>query len=361
MALSGALAALIALGCGGMVERDRAGNGGGSAAAATGPTGGAGATGGVGELGGTGGLGGADCADLNSNPDHCGTCGHSCLGGQCASGLCQPVVLQYLGNQGATALAVDATHVFWASPVQRTRKNGEQPTTLAEASGSVWGVALDETSIYWTDVYVGLKRMNKDGSGDVASLGKGGYRVAVDRTHVYTAWQSLWKISKADGSIAELAQVGGEGIALDEQFVYVTTWTPGGVWKVAKQGGGAKQLASHEYSAYVAVYGDMVYWTAQGGGSGVYAVSKDTTGVAELLASAATPYGIAADDRGVYWTEFDTGNIWMLPTGSTTPIALATAQHAPRDLTVDEQAVYWTNDASYSAVSRVAKPALSSR
>jgi len=58
------------------------------------------------------------CGDTVSDPANCGRCGHSCLGGTCAGGLCQPQVLA--ANQpSATNLAVDSSTVYWAagSPV----------------------------------------------------------------------------------------------------------------------------------------------------------------------------------------------------------------------------------------------------
>jgi hypothetical protein len=58
------------------------------------------------------------CGSLD-DPQNCGACGHSCLGGACARGQCQPVVLAE--DQPTTqdslsdAMAVDDSHVFWLS------------------------------------------------------------------------------------------------------------------------------------------------------------------------------------------------------------------------------------------------------
>ena len=151
-----------------------------------------------------------------------------------------------------------------------------------------------------------------------------------------------------------LAPIGGQGIALDATHVYFTTWSPGGVHKVAKHGGPVVDLASSPSSSYTAVWGDRVYWSSQGEN---LVLSVSTSGGApEVVFESATPYGIAADAAGVYWAEFSGGSIWMLPTGETVPIRLASGQFSARDLAFDEQTVYWTNDASYSAVSKVAKP-----
>ena len=49
----------------------------------------------VGGTGGTAGLDGGDasCSGTDSDSSNCGRCGHSCLGGSCLQGVCQPFVL----------------------------------------------------------------------------------------------------------------------------------------------------------------------------------------------------------------------------------------------------------------------------
>ena len=64
---------------------------GGTAGTGAGGTAGVGATGG--SIGGVGGGGGHACTDTSSDAANCGTCGHSCLGGQCSAGVCQPLLL----------------------------------------------------------------------------------------------------------------------------------------------------------------------------------------------------------------------------------------------------------------------------
>src|ERR1700734_708942 len=54
------------------------------------------------------------CPDTQSDPQSCGACGHDCLGGAGAAGLCQPVVLAGHEVYPAT-LASDGAGVFWAN------------------------------------------------------------------------------------------------------------------------------------------------------------------------------------------------------------------------------------------------------
>src|SRR5688572_2029032 len=46
------------------------------------------------------------CGDTSGDSKHCGTCGHSCLGGACAKGRCQPITLATSADL-PSALAID--------------------------------------------------------------------------------------------------------------------------------------------------------------------------------------------------------------------------------------------------------------
>ena len=48
---------------------------------------------GSGDGGTDSGLDATPCTSTESNPLHCGTCGHDCLGGLCINSRCQPVVV----------------------------------------------------------------------------------------------------------------------------------------------------------------------------------------------------------------------------------------------------------------------------
>jgi len=326
----------------------------------TGGTGGAPAVGGAPALGGAG-TGGAACSpDVSRDPANCGRCGHSCLGGECANGWCQPVVLDSLGNTGANALALDAESVFWVSPAMVLSKLGGRAKVLAPAPPVIFGIAVDHDDVFWTDLNGFLQRVPKTG-GAPQSLALGGYRVALDDSYAYTAWTDVHRVPKGGGTVETLADFGGQGIAVDDDSVYFTTWgsgipgkSDGGLFKVPKAGGPVLELAVTDCSSYVTTYGDTVYWGNQCGSAGVRAIPK-LGGTVTLLAGAGTPYGIAADADGVYWADHG-GWVSMLPTEGGQPVTLADGQFAPRDLAVDADAVYFTNDSSMSSIVKVAKP-----
>lgn len=56
-----------------------------------------------------------DTSTIDRDPAHCGTCGHSCLGGACANGLCLPVVVGETTGELVFDLAVDRSNVYWTT------------------------------------------------------------------------------------------------------------------------------------------------------------------------------------------------------------------------------------------------------
>src|SRR5687768_7515719 len=58
--------------------------------------------------------GGAGCGDVATDAQNCGRCGHSCLGGLCDKGVCQPIVLA-ADQPGPQEVLVDATRAYWTN------------------------------------------------------------------------------------------------------------------------------------------------------------------------------------------------------------------------------------------------------
>ena len=56
---------------------------------------------------------GGACVDLGSDVGNCGNCGHSCGGGACNNGVCQPETL--VSAMGISTLAVDPTGVYYSN------------------------------------------------------------------------------------------------------------------------------------------------------------------------------------------------------------------------------------------------------
>ncbi len=88
-----------------------------------------------------------------TNANHCGLCDHSCLGGTCSKGQCQPIALARQQRK-ADYLAIDATNVYWTSPdtgtVQKVPLNGGTPINLTIEQYGCANLTVDATSVYFT-------------------------------------------------------------------------------------------------------------------------------------------------------------------------------------------------------------------
>ncbi len=120
--------------------------------------------------GGTTSLCGSACVDPNSDPKNCGACSHACAGTQCSGGVCAPIYLA--GSQDRpTAIAVDASHVYWANvgtnpgtgSIVALSLSGGTPTTLASSLPGPFAIAVDSANIYWTDSNDGVNAMTLAG------------------------------------------------------------------------------------------------------------------------------------------------------------------------------------------------------
>lgn len=133
------------------------GGSGGNTGGFSGSGGGVGGLGGSAGTGGEGGTGGSACGSTATDPSNCGACGHSCFGGTCSNGACQPFKLSSQNEYEVDGIAVTSKAVFWGSySVNHLMKCdlpgcASGPKELAKGSGPVIGVAVDATSVYFTD------------------------------------------------------------------------------------------------------------------------------------------------------------------------------------------------------------------
>jgi sugar lactone lactonase YvrE len=228
------------------------------------------------------------------------------------------------GQSMPTAVAVDLTSVYWTEPgtVMKVSLDGGTPTALA-SSGEPEGVAVDTTSVYWTDAAAGtVMKVPLDG-GTPTTLASGQSHptaIVVDATSVY------W-ISYSSGDIMKMPLDGGTpttlmtdlwspvSITVDATSVYCgTSGYPNSmnphafeVVKVSLDGSYATFLlgGSAEYSANgIMVDGTSVYYSLNNLISGfvgdIMKMPLDG-GTATTLAEAQA-YAIAVDATSVYWT-----------------------------------------------------------
>jgi hypothetical protein len=53
------------------------------------------------------------CTNVDSDATNCGRCGHSCQGGACSAGRCQPIEMARFTDEPTATVVLSRTHVLW--------------------------------------------------------------------------------------------------------------------------------------------------------------------------------------------------------------------------------------------------------
>lgn len=327
------------------------------ASSGAGAAGSTGTSSGSGSSGTSGGGGGATC-----NPDGapCSSalpcCAEACVDGTCGVPACakgEGAVALASGLNWPFGVAVDETSVYFAlynsdGAVMKVPKAGGEVMTLKEGLDSPSQLALDDANLYVSVAGSGqVLKISKDGA-DVAVLasGQGGPSgLAIDATHVYWAnylGGSLVNVPKSGGPTATLAsELNPYRVGVGTTDLY-WSGSSSGLRSVLKTGGPSIQIASGNPRTMVSD-GTSVYWTDPGDAT-VKRADEDG-GNPETLAALevdAFPDGIAVDELNVYWT-VATGQVMKVAKTGGVPAVIADGQNQPAIVAVDGSCVYWTN------------------
>ena len=245
------------------------------------------------------------------------------------------------------SIAVDSTSVYWTEDIgtpwgggtgalKKVGLNGGTVTTLASGT-SAWqfgpqGIAVDSTSVYWTDNFSGTVNKVLISGGSVTTLASGtnNWRygpqgIAVDSTSVYWAdGAGIRKVGINGGTVTTLASgtINPYAIAIDSTNIYWTGYTNTNsvtVNKVGLNGGTVTTLALEQSGCPrgIAVDTTSVYWTDMCNWAvnkvGINGGSVTTLASGSYTGEFNGPYGIAVDSINVYWTEFnESGSIYKV-------------------------------------------------
>ena len=199
------------------------------------------------------------------------------------------------GDSGANAIALDATHVYWAASgvlpdwrghVSRIRRDAPGMEERLWDATRVTGIVFDSTTLY---------TMTSGGGGSVLALplaggpartlpalvGAVGLAASADALFAVNN-STLQRIDKATGETTTLftGNVGGTSIAVHVGFVY---WGYGGYWPGYPHPGAGKVLK-----------------TSLAGGA-----------VTEIAICQGKPAAVAVDDTNVYWVNWVTGEVML--------------------------------------------------
>lgn len=349
-----------------------------------------------------------DGADLTSDGENCGACGHSCGGGACSDSVCQPAQLAS-GQDHPSGLAVANGTVVWTNAGHAPAKNANgalMSCPLPENGGcpdgartiySSLGLPSSPTVVDGT-VYL-IDGMLLDGRGDVSgfvpikgtldggprknllwwgSLGVSAQVVSGPRVYFGTLpsasgnsdaylgycpldgcpsnGTSVYKIAENQGAVTALA--------VDTDNAYFTSANTGDIRMVPKKGGTSSTLFTGEITVFTLAQDDAsLYWgTAFPASSdpkikvhNYLARGPKSGGTKTKLADAgnASVTSIALDDTYVWFTE-STGVVARVKKDGGDVEPLATTGAGATAVTLDGDYVYWVT-ADEGAVYRLRK------
>jgi hypothetical protein len=239
-----------------------------------------------------------------------------------------------------TGVTLDATNVYWVesaqggpSAVKKTPLGGGTPSMIAsDPHPAQRGLAVSPTTVYWpvapTCVGAAADMLQAPLSGGTATVFKVGNASSVDFTldgnTVY--WLTGQSCTSGPAAVTECGMVAGSTCA---QPIFLT---PPGTLRVKTDP-------------------SSIYFLAAGA---VWVEAKNSLcGTTTLLAAAlgitGPSYGFAVDATSVYWTTWgaapdgSNGTLMQVPLSLSPAKTLASGLAAPKEVAVNNLAVYWVN------------------
>ena len=281
-----------------------------------------------------------------------------------------PVVLASGG--GAESLAVDETSVYWTDGVNGevrkvSKDGGPSSAVYSVANTEPWGVAVDSSRVYWT-----LPNFALGGTSAVMSaplLGgtptalvtnvPGPMSMAVSPANVYwaTSGQDAIQSVAIDGGSASTVvsdASGASALAVDGNNVY---WcNANGIYQEPLSGGTPLKIGPSANA--VALDATDVYYVGGMGSVGRVPIGGGTPTVL-TTGRTSTLVAVAVDGQNVYWIEgegtIQQGAVAALPKSGGRVVVLASGLGDPSAIAVDDTGIYFTNPAGGGLVEKIAK------
>jgi hypothetical protein len=270
------------------------------------------------------------CVDLTSDGKNCGTCGHDCLGGMCAGGQCQGVLIaQYLGHPEIIYVGAQAVYATTdLGYVGRASKDGADLKPIAMpgfASSAFSGTLLAEDGdrmflvrVLGGDIQLSYCATSRCDSTAMAVGGPYSQYFAVDQadhTIMWLDYSPTRLMTAATQGVVSGAPVVGGALG-DGAIVAPLFYSHGGVYFVADRtnisripvaGGSIASITSSTAPLTILGANSSSLFVSDGTAiSSVPLPSGDGGSPHALIVSGVNTniHGhFAADDRRMYWTD----------------------------------------------------------
>ena len=343
--------------------------GGHGGSVATGGAGGTSAAGGSGHGGGasTGPDGGA-----GGSPPDAGACdGAACVPEVVVGGLALPWAVTTSGGWVYFTVSGASRGAATDGYVMRVPGAGGAPQVVAKDLRIPNQLVVGGGWVYWTSTLAsgGVYRAPVDGSASPTLLAadqQNAIGIALDDTTLYwTAQGSLWSLPVATPAAAPFKLVDGAGsalLALNGASVLWGDAAPSSTLKAARKSDGVVTdlVGGIESPNGIVATDDFAFFTSMGSTNRIGRIDlKNPAQWAWIAAGQSGPSAIAVDQGYVYWTNFDGGTVLrVLALGAGVPEVVAVGQDHPDGIALDADYVYWTNFAQNGALVRLRRSAL---
>lgn len=232
------------------------------------------------------------------------------------------------GLTAPVTLALDDNNLYWTDDIDRTvmraPRGGGSPTILAGDQGGAYTLAVDALNVYWSSYDDGAVRRVPTGGGAITTLATGevnpGPLILFGGNLYWTREGAGIFVLPVGGGVGHAVSFQDFqplfGFAIQDDGVYWTTFTGGGVMRAPLAGGPTTPLALGQGQVQcMLVDSPWVYFTTVDGDYGVGRVMRVQTNGEALTTIAVdqvNPCGLAVDATNVYWDEVIAGGARIL-------------------------------------------------